>query len=266
MLLYVCPPCTNPGLLVPRFLSRLAGMAKSASRLAKILDRLERFYGEQAPSGPRTAYEMVLHRNCGYPQSDERCDKGYAALKKGIGLAPKEILAASDAKLREVMRPSVMNPALSAMRLKEIAARVAGEFGGDLRAAMKLPVAEARRALKKFPTIADATADKILLFTRTATIAAVPSNCAHVPLRLGFGRESKNWAAGYRSAQQAIAAELPADFDALIRAYALLKRHGQQTCKLARPRCDDCPVSSDCAYFKKSRQAGATTAAERKSD
>jgi endonuclease III len=226
-------------------------MPKRASRLAKILDRLEKFYGPRKPSGPLMPYEAVLHRNCGYPQSDERCDKGFAALRDQIGLAPEKILAVPDAKLRAVMKPSVMLPALSARRLKEIAARVAGEFGGDLRAAMKRPVAEVRKALKKFPTVADATADKILLFSRTAPVPAVPSNCAHVPLRLGFGREQKNWLASYRSAQQAIARELPPDFDALIRAYVLLKHHGQETCKLSRPRCDACPVSSACAYYKK---------------
>lgn len=232
-------------------------MPRRAARFARILDRLEKFYGKQKASGPRTPYEMVLHRNCGYPQSDDRCDMGFEALRRGIGLAPEKILAAPVARLREVMQPSVMIPALTARRLKEIAARVADEFRGDLSAAMKQPVAEVRKALKKFPTVADATADKILLFTRTAPIPAVPSNCAHVPLRLGFGRESKNWAAGYRSAQQAIAAELPSEFDALIRAYVLLKHHGQQTCKLARPRCDACPVSSECVYFKKLRAAAA---------
>jgi endonuclease III len=229
-------------------------MPKRASGLSKILDRLEIFYGRQQPSGPVTPYEMVLHRNCGYPQSDDRCDRGFQALRDKIGLAPERILAAPDAKLREVMQPSVMMPALSARRLKEIAARVADEFGGDLRAAMKRPVAEVRKALKKFPTIADATADKILLFTRTALVAAVPSNCAHVPLRLGFGREQKNWLASYRSAQQAIAAELPPDYHALIRAYVLLKHHGQETCKLSRPRCDICPVASVCVYYNKVRR------------
>lgn len=228
-------------------------MPQRTSRLAKILDRLEKYYGPQKPSGPVTPYEMVLHRNCGYPQSDERCDNGFDALGAQIGYAPGKILAVTDSKLREVMKPSVMMPAFTARRLKEIAARVADEFGGDLREAMKRPVAEARKALKKFPTIADATADKILLFTRTAPIAAVPSNCVHVPLRLGFGRESKNWTAAYRSAQQAIAEELPRDFGALIRAYVLLKHHGQETCKLSRPRCDACPVSSACAFFKKLR-------------
>lgn len=241
---------------------------KMGSQLARVLDQLEKFYGPQKPSGPMTPYEMVLHRNCGYPQSDARCDKGFASLRKEIGLRPDDILSASNAKLLEVMRPSVMNPALSARRLKEIAARVKEEFGGDLRAAMKLPLPEARKALKKFPTIGDSTADKILLFTKTAPVAAIPSIAVHVPIRLGFGQESKNWGASYRSVQEIVAAELGVDgatdaasssfranaIKKLLRAYVFLKHHAQQLCKLSRPLCDDCPLSSSCLYYKSPRR------------
>ncbi|HEV2491020.1 MAG TPA: hypothetical protein VGT03_14535 [Candidatus Acidoferrales bacterium] len=59
---------------------------RKGSQLVRILDQLEKFYGPQKPSVPTTPYEMVLHRNCGYPQSDARCDKGFANLKKEIGL------------------------------------------------------------------------------------------------------------------------------------------------------------------------------------
>ena len=228
-------------------------MVKTKSRMARVLERLEKFYGK--PKAPRItdAYAMVLHRNCGYPQSDANCAKGFAALKTEIGLKPEKILSAPVAKLREVMSGSVMLPALSAQRLREIAARVETEFGGDLSAVLKRPVAEAKKALRKFPTLGEAGAEKILLFTKTAAVAAVPSNCIHVPLRLGFGRESKNWAASYKSAQEAIRAELPETCEAQLRAYLLFKQHGQTWCKSARPKCEECPVTDECSYFAKAR-------------
>jgi endonuclease III len=223
------------------------------TRFKTILARLEKFYGRQTPVGPTDAYEMILYRNCGYPQSDERCAKGFAALKKQIGLSPKKILDAPDAKLREAMRAGGMSSELRARRLKEIAARVEEEFDGDLRTAMRFPLAEAKKALKKFPTIGDSGAEKILLFTKTAPAAAVPSNAVHVPLRLGFGTERKNWAASYREAQQAILAELAEEHEALLRAYLLLKRHGEELCKTSRPKCEECPITDECAYYKKAR-------------
>jgi endonuclease III len=230
---------------------RIAAMPRSAS-LAAVFDRLEKFYGEPKPPQPIDPYEMLLHRNCGYPQSDERCDKGFRALKKEIGLAPQKILDTPDAKLREVMRPSVMKPELAAFRLKEIAARVLDEFHGDMRAVLKRPLAEAKKALKKFPTVGDSTADKILLFNKVAPVAAIPSNSVHTAIRLfGGPREldRKNWTAAYRFAQDTLRAEFPENIDAQLRAYLLLKQHAREICKLSRPLCDQCPVAFACPYF-----------------
>ncbi len=231
-------------------------MKKPSTRLVRVLDRLEKFHGRQKAPWPTDPYEMVLHRNCGYPQSDANCDKGFQALKKGIGLAPGKILAASNAKLTEVIRVGGIVPELRARRLKEIATRVQIEFGGSLRTALKRPLPEAKKALKKFPTLGDSGAEKILLFTKTAPVAAVPANCIHVPLRLRFGRESKNWAASYKSAQEAIRAELPETCEAQIRAYLLFKQHGQTLCKNARPKCEECPVTDECRYFEATRGRG----------
>jgi endonuclease III len=228
-------------------------MAKAKTRIARVLDRLEKFYGKPKPPRLTDAYEMVLHRNSGYPQSDTNCDKGFAALKKEIGLKPADILAAPVEKLRQALRAGGIVPELRAERLRQIAARVETEFGGDLDAALKRPVAEAKKALRKFPTLGEAGAEKILLFTGTAAVAAVPSNCIHVPLRLRFGRESKNWAASYKLAQEAIRTELPETCAAQLRAYLLFKEHGQTLCKSARPKCEECPVTDECEYFAKAR-------------
>jgi endonuclease III len=100
-----------------------------------------------------------------------------------------------------------------------------------------------------FPGIADPGADRILLFAGVASVAAVPSNCAHVLVRIRQGRESENYSATYREAQRAIAAELPETFDARTRAYLLLKKHGQETCKRTKPKCEQCLVSANCAFF-----------------
>jgi endonuclease III len=85
---------------------------------------------------------------------------------------------------------------------------------------------------------------------------AVPSNATQVPLRLGFGREGASWAAGYKSAQQALSEELVEAFEPRIRAHLLLKMHGQTICKRTRPLCEQCPVTRDCAYFAKLPGAG----------
>lgn len=227
----------------------MRSMPAGATKLARLLDRLEKFYGKPKPPYPTDPYEMILYINCAYPATEAACAKAFDALKKSVGVRVDDILAATKEKLAEVTKVGGSFPEKRASRLEEIAALVKRDFAGDLRNALKKPLPEARKALKMFPCIGDPSADKILLFTKTAPVAAVPSNCVHVPLRLGLGEGKKNYAGSYRSAQEAIRAQLPEQCSALIRAYVLLKQHGQELCKNSRPRCDVCPVSSDCLYY-----------------
>jgi len=235
-------------------------MQKSKRGLGRVLDALEKHYGLQTAVGPSEPYQMILFVNCGYPATDASCTKGYEALKRYAVTKPEEILAAPRAKLSTLMRLGGIVPELRAERLKTIAKIVNEEFGGDLKWSLEKLLQEekkgagkgirsAKKALKEFPAIGDPGADKILLFAGLASIAAVPSASVAVPLRILFGAEDKNYAAGYRAAQEAMKAELPEEFDARQRAYLLLKRHGAEICKRTKPKCEICPVSALCAYF-----------------
>ena len=229
-------------------------MPKAPPSLAHLLKKLESFYGKQEPVWPTDPYLFLVWWHCGYPQSDANCAKGWAALEGEIGVEPRQLLAASPAKLAQALRPGGMVPELRAMRLKQVAARVQDEYGGDLRAALVGPLAQVHKALKKFPNIADPGADRILLFAGLAPVAAVPSSCPHVLVRIRRGQERENYGLTYREAQQAIEAEIPATLDARTRAYLLLKRHGQEICKRTKPKCEQCPVSDACAYFAGKRR------------
>jgi endonuclease III len=215
----------------------------------ELLDKLERFYGKREPCWPVDPYEFVVWWHCGYPASDAACTKGWDKLRNEVGVEPHKLLEASPARLASALKPGGMVPELRALRLKEIAMRVKDEFGGDLRGGLAGPLSEARKTLKKFPGIADPGADRILLFAEITPVAAVPSNCAHVLVRVLYGKEHETYGVNYRRAQQAIAVGVPETFDARSRAYLLLKHHGQQICKRTNPKCDKCPASSNCAFF-----------------
>jgi len=234
--------------------------AKPRRRLPAILNRLESFYGKQEPTWPTDPYLFLVWWHCGYPASDAACAKGWESLNREIGVDPEQLLAASQENLARALKPGRMVPELRAMRLKEIAARVKDEFGGDLRAALVGPLARVRKILKKFPNIADPGADRILLFAGLAPVAAVPSNCPHVIVRIQHGQERENYGATYREAQKAIEDEIPQKFDPLIRAYLLLKRHGQELCKRTKPKCENCPVNSSCAFFAGGRRGRSSLA------
>jgi endonuclease-3 len=219
--------------------------------VAELLDKLEKFYGQQVPCWPVDPYEFIVWWHCGYPASDKTCTKGWDKLRAEVGVEPSDLLAATPGKLAAALRPGGMVPELRAQRLKEVAMRIKDHLGGDLRAALTGPIAEARKTLKKFPGIADPGADRILLFAGLAPVAAVPSNCPHVLVRILRSKERENYGANYREAQEALATVVPNTFDARSRAYLLLKHHGQEICKSTKPKCEECPVSANCAFFAK---------------
>ncbi len=224
-------------------------MSKPTNTVPLLLDKLESFYGSQAPSWPTDPYHFLVWWHCGYPASDTACAKGWTSLTKSIGITPEDLLAASPEKLATALKVGGMVPELRALRLKEIAMRVKDQFDGDLLHALSGPVDQARKELRKFPNIADPGADRILLFAHISPVAAIPSNCPHVLVRILLGRERENYTVNYREAQDAIASQTPATFDLRTRAYLLLKQHGQMICKRTNPKCDQCPVNTSCAFF-----------------
>jgi endonuclease III len=204
---------------------------------------------------------MIVYLNCGYPASDAACLKGFDALNREVGLTPKEILAAPKSKLVKLLRLGGIVPELRADRLKELARKVKVEFGGDLKTALKISIRQekqltdqgirgAKKVLQQFPVIGEPSAEKILLFSKLAPVAAVPSANVEVPARLWFGKAGKNYAADYRAAREILSSGLAQTFEARQRAYLLLKRHGQQTCRRSHPRCEICPLTGQCAYVK----------------
>ena len=229
--------------------------------LKEVLDTLERLYGPQKAAGPTDPYEMIVYLNCGYPASDASCSKGFDALKREVGLSPKEILAAPRAKLAKLLRLGGIVPEQRAERLQEIARKVKDEHGGSLKAALKKWMQEekqqtsrgvrtAKKILREFPVIGEPSAEKILLFSKLAPVAAVPSAFVEVPARLWFGKAGANYPADYRAARDILSAGLAETFEARQRAYLLLKKHGEQICKRSKPKCEICPLTGQCAYIQ----------------
>jgi endonuclease III len=235
-------------------------MRNHLPNLNEVLDTLQKLYGPQKTVGPADPYEMILYLNSGYPATDASCSKGFEALKREVGLKPQEILTASNAKLAKLLRLGGMVPEQRAARLHEIARKVKSEFGGDLKAELKKRVQEkhqtgngihsAKKVLREFPVIGEPSADKILLFSKLAPVAAVPSACLGVPMRIWFGKEGKSYAADYGKVREKLDAELPRTFEARQRVYLLLKKHGQEICKRSAPKCEICPLTAQCAYIQ----------------
>jgi endonuclease-3 len=222
----------------------------TGSSFRNIIDELLDFYGPPEPPGITDPLGMILLENVAYLVSDERRAQAFNALRERVGLTPPEILMAHDETLLEVARLGGMHPAARVDKLRRIAQIALQDFEGDLDKVLKQPLANAKKSLKTFPGIGDPGAEKILLFSKTHPILALDSNGLRVLLRLGYGEERKSYSSTYRSAQEGVAGELKKDYDWLIAAHQLLRRHGQELCKPAAPVCPRCPVKSSCQYYR----------------
>jgi endonuclease-3 len=171
-------------------------------------------------------------------------------LRQNVGLKPKNIAAAPKQALVEAARLGGMLPDLRADRLRFIAELTISEFDGDLRQVLQLPLPRAKKALKRFPTIGDPGAEKILLFAGVAALLALESNGLRVLVRLGYCEERKNYGATYRAAQEALAGQKGSDCAWLTDVHLLLRRHGQELCRRTGPACHACPLASGCHFAR----------------
>lgn len=224
--------------------------AGATTSLARILRILESFYGKPEAPPATDPFEQIVFENAAYLADDAQREGALRALKRETGLDPARILAAPRARLLEIARRASIVPTNTVEKLRRTATIVLEDFGGDLDGALRCAPREAIKALKKFPSIGDPGAEKVLLFSRVLPVLALDSNALRVLLRLGFGKEERNYTKSYRAAQEAAALQLPKECETLIHAYQLLRRHGQELCKRNHPRCEACPVRRDCVYFK----------------
>src|SRR5438067_12609833 len=188
-------------------------MVAAKLNLQKIVSQLAKHYGK--PGAPVTTdpFELILLENIAYLVSDERREEAFAMLRKHAGTKPHEILAASHDDILQATRLGGMHPEQRVARLKEIALIALNEFGGNLKQVLKLPLPKAKQALRKFPSIGEPSAEKILMFSRAYPILGLDSNGLRVLMRLGFGEEMKNYEATYGATQEAIKDQLKDDYD-----------------------------------------------------
>jgi endonuclease III len=225
-------------------------MKPATVTFSKLVDILQQHYGPPAPLPSTDPLELIIWENIAYLASDERRAEAFATLKRSIGTRPEQILAAQHSALAAIGKAGIL-PDLSAEKLLAIAKIAYEEFDGDLRVALKKSLPQAKKALKRFPSIGDPAAEKILLFTRSYPVFSLDSNGLRVLCRVGFAEEQKSYSATYRLVQDAIRDQLPRDYDLLIRAHQLIRQHGQTLCKRSKPLCAECPVKDACNYGRR---------------
>ena len=222
----------------------------ATSALSKLVDKLLQHYGAPGPPPSTDPLELIIWGNIAYLANDKRRAEAFVILKRTIGTRPEQILGAQHSALATIGKAGIL-PDVSAEKLLTIAKIAHEEFQSDLGSVLRKPLPQAKKALKRFPSIGDPGAEKILLLTRSYPLMALESNGLRVLCRVGFADEQKNYSATYRLIQDAIGGQLPKDYDSLIRAHQLLRQHGQERCKRSKPCCTKCPVRDICNYGRR---------------
>ncbi|MGA2879369.1 MAG: hypothetical protein ABSG13_10500 [Bryobacteraceae bacterium] len=215
-----------------------------------MIDRLRVVYGRPKPLPSRDPLHLVLWDNAAYLLSDERRQRVFELLRDRVGLEPRQILAAQHSTLLEIAKLGGMRPEVRVERWLAIARIALTEFDGDLHKAAKLPLRAAKKAFQRFPAIGEPGAEKILLFSQAHAVLGLESNGLRVLVRLGYGRQQRNYSSTYRSVQEAIANQIGKRCAPLIQAHQLLLQHGMERCKSSRPICRGCALNEVCRYFR----------------
>jgi endonuclease-3 len=221
--------------------------AKPSISLRAAIAKLAPLYPTGKPLSDPLA--ILVWENIGYLIDDARRSELFAEFKKRIGLKAHEISNAPIPVLTDIAKRGGMHPQKRAERLREIGALAICQCDGDVPATLRaLPLAKARALLKKFPSVGDPGADRILLFAGIAARPSVESNGLRALVRLGFVAEQKSYSQTYKAAGAILLRELGTDAEGLKRAYVVLREHGKALCKRAAPVCEPCPLDRACAH------------------
>jgi endonuclease III len=225
--------------------------AAQVSELRTVVALLLEAHGVPEPPLARDPFAAVVWENVGYLVDDDRRRLVFERLRDEVGITPEALLAIREDDLALLIADGGMLPAHRAAKVQKAAA-IAAEIGVDeLR--RQAAAGTGGRLLRRFPGIGEPGADRLLLLAGGKRTLGPDSNALRVLVRLGFGTESDDYAAQYRSAAAAVGPQLPDDFEWLVRAHQLLRRHGQEVCRRSVPRCEICPLTRMCAWYAVSR-------------
>ncbi|HUO91603.1 MAG TPA: hypothetical protein VMU22_01720 [Rhizomicrobium sp.] len=192
---------------------------------------------------------ILVWENIGYLIDDEKRGELFAEFRKRIGLKAAQIANAPTAVLADITARGGMHPQKRADRLKEIGALVIAQCNGDLLGRLSaLPLPKARAVLKKFPSIGDPGADRIILFAGIAAEPAISTDGMRTLVRLGLCAEHKNYGQTYKTAIALLRKEGKPGAAWLEHAYLVLRAHGRALCKRSAPICVPCPLDRACAH------------------
>ena len=218
--------------------------AALSAKALEVTKRLTDLYGE-VPFSSKDPMSMLVDIILSHRTRDEQTAAAYDNLLKRFGSWE----AVRDAPTGEVQATiaNVNWPEVKAPRLQTIMRQITEERGNlNLDFLCELPVVESAVWLNRFEGVGPKTAACVLLFSCQQPLLPVDVHVHRTSGRIGLIGKKVTADAAHDLLQ----ALLPQDARVIYNFHKALLRHGQRICVFERPRCNKCPLTDLCDYYK----------------
>ena len=215
-----------------------------SAKALEVTQRLTNYYGE-VPFSSKDPMSQLVDIILSHRTRDEQTAAAYDNLLKRFGSWE----TVRDAPTEEV-QDTIANvnwPEVKAPRLQFIMRQITEERGNlNLDFLCDLPVEESAAWLNRFEGVGPKTTACVLLFSCQQPLLPVDVHVHRVSIRLGLiGKK-----VSADNAHALLQALLPRDARTIYNFHKALLRHGQRICVFERPRCNKCPITDLCDYYK----------------
>ncbi len=205
--------------------------------------RLVRVYGEPRPMRRGDAVGQLVGTILSQATTDRQTERSYENLRRRFPTW-EQVRDAPVAAIAREIRSSGLSQQKAPV-IKAALQHITRERGKlDLNFLKRMPVDEARRWLMQIAGVGPKTASIVLLFSFRMPAFPVDTHIFRVTKRLGWVPEP----ATYEKAHQVLGELIPPD-----RYYPLhinLIRHGREICVAGVPRCEVCPLTDVCEWYR----------------
>lgn len=217
--------------------------ARRKAKYAPVLEALQAVYGALDWDGGSDPMDELVSCILSQNTNDNNRDRAFAALQ----LRYKNWQAVADAptdELIDTLRPAGLANQ-KAPRIQKVLHRIREEVGAyNIEFLRDLPLDEARAWLMSFDGIGPKTAAIVLCFAFGRPAFPVDTHIYRVGQRIGFIPPTFN----VERAHPLMESIVPPDMHYAFHIYLI--RHGRDTCKAQRPRCESCPLQAVCDYYQ----------------
>ncbi len=220
-------------------------------RSARVFDLLDETYGRHRWRSHGTPLDELIGTVLSQNTSNVNTARSFRSLRaafptwEAVRTAPEEavIEAIRSGGLARIKGPRIQ-AILSAI------ARAHGRLSLDHLA--DLPIDAAKAEMTALHGVGPKTAACVLLFSLGQPAMPVDTHVHRVSGRIGLVPPRTSAAA----CQPLLEDLLGRDRDRILNGHLNLIAHGQQVCRAQRPRCESCPLQSDCDYYRAVRVSG----------